>query len=66
MPSFLVLKFISSSSRRWQGVMVDFFFLYGGSVEDEGDIGVSNFLGITIWRLDFSNGDIKAEMMSPP
>ena len=26
-------------------------FLYGGSVEDKDDNGVSNFLGMTTWRL---------------
>ena len=35
-------------------------------MKDEGDNGVSNFLDLTTWRLDFSDGDIKAEMMSPP
>jgi hypothetical protein len=41
-------------------------FLHGGSVEDEGDNGVSNIIGLTTWRLGFPDGDIKAEMMSPP
>jgi hypothetical protein len=41
--------------------------LYDGSVEDEGDnYGVSILLGMTTWRLGFLDGDIKAEMMSPP
>ena len=40
-------------------------FLHGGSVEDEGDISVNNFIGLTTWRLGFPDGDIKAEMMSP-
>jgi len=35
-----------------------------GSVEDEGDISVSNFNGLTTWRLGFLDGDIKAEMVS--
>jgi hypothetical protein len=35
-------------------------------VEDEGDNGVSNFLGLKTWRLGFSDGDIMAEMISPP
>jgi len=42
-------------------------FLHGGSVEDEGDnYGVSNFTGMTTWRLFFSDSDIKAEVTSPP
>jgi hypothetical protein len=44
---------------------VDSFFSHYGSVEDEDDISVSNFIGLTTWRLGFSDGDIKAEMMSP-
>jgi hypothetical protein len=40
-------------------------FLQDDSVEDEGDNGISNFLGMTTWRLVFSNVDIKVEMMSP-
>ena len=40
-------------------------FLHGGSVEDEGDISVNNFIGLTTWRLGSPDGDIKAEMMSP-
>ena len=37
-------------------------------MEDEDDNGVSNFnfLSLTTWRLGFPDGDIKAEMMSPP
>jgi hypothetical protein len=35
-------------------------------VEDEGNNDVSNFLGLTTWRLAFPDGDIKVEMMSPP
>jgi hypothetical protein len=42
-------------------------FLYGGSIEDEGNnYGVNNFISTTTWRLFFSHGNIKAEMMSPP
>jgi hypothetical protein len=41
-------------------------FLHGGSVEDEGDNGVSNFLGLMTWKLGCMDDDIKAEMMSPP
>ena len=42
-------------------------FFHGGSVENEGDnYGVNNFLVMTTWRLFFSNGDIKVEIMSPP
>jgi hypothetical protein len=41
--------------------------LYGGSVEDEEDnFGVSIFIDTMTWRFLFSNGDIKAEMISPP
>jgi hypothetical protein len=41
--------------------------LHGGSVEDEGDnFGVSIFIDMTTWRFLFSDGGIKAEMMSPP
>jgi hypothetical protein len=28
-------------------------FLHGSFVEDEGDISVSNFIGLTTWRLAF-------------
>jgi hypothetical protein len=45
---------------------VDSFSPHDGSVEDEDDNGVSNFLSLTIWNLGFSGGDIKVEMMSPP
>jgi hypothetical protein len=42
-------------------------FLHDGSVEDESDnVGVSIFIDITTWRLLFSDGGIKAEMISPP
>jgi hypothetical protein len=42
-------------------------FLHGSSIEDEGDnYGVSNFIGMTIWRLFFPDSAIKAEMMSTP
>jgi hypothetical protein len=42
-------------------------FFHGFSIEDEGDnIGVSIFIDMTTWRLLFPDGDIKAEMMSPP
>jgi hypothetical protein len=44
---------------------VDSFFFHYGSVEDEDDISVSNFIGLTSWRLGFSDDDIKVEMMSP-
>ena len=41
--------------------------LHDGSAEDEGDnFGVSIFIDMTTWRLLFPDGDIKAEMMSPP
>jgi hypothetical protein len=55
-----------SPLRRQQGVGWN-HFLHGGSTEDEGNnYGVSNFTDMTIWRLFFPEGDIKAEMMSPP
>jgi hypothetical protein len=42
-------------------------FSPGGTIEDEGDnYGVNNFISATTWRLLFSNGNIKAEMMLPP
>jgi hypothetical protein len=42
-------------------------FLHGFSIEDEGDnVSVSIFIDMTTWRLLFPDGDIKAEMMSPP
>ena len=42
-------------------------FLHGDVFEDEGDnYGVNNFIGTTTWRLFFPDGDIKAEMISPP
>jgi hypothetical protein len=64
-PSFLVLGIylflFSSDSERagWNR------FLRSGYVEDEGDnYGVSTLTSMT-WRLLFSDGDIKAEMVSP-
>jgi hypothetical protein len=63
MPSFLVLGvyllFGDGEGAGW------IRFLHGGSVEDEGDISVSNFIGLTTWRLSFLDGDIKVEMKSP-
>jgi len=41
-------------------------FLFGGSIENAGNnYGVSILTGLTIWRLLFSNDDIKVEMVSP-
>ena len=64
MPIFLVLGIylLSGDSKgEWWNR-----FLHGGYVEDEGDnYSVSNFTGMAIWRPFFSDGDIKAEMMSP-
>ena len=41
-------------------------FLHDGFIEDEGDnYTVSNFTGMTIWRLLFPDVDIEAEMVSP-
>jgi hypothetical protein len=66
MPSFLVLGIYlllvlpgDGEGTRW------IHFLHGGSVEDEGDISVNNFIGLTTWRLGFPDDDIKTEMMSP-
>jgi hypothetical protein len=40
---------------------------HGGSIEDDGDnYGVNILIGMTTWKLLFSDGDIKAEMVSPP
>jgi hypothetical protein len=66
MPSFLVfgiylLLFLSGDSVRagWN------CFLHGSSVEDEDDnYGVSILTSMT-WRLLFSDGDIKTEVLSP-
>jgi hypothetical protein len=69
MPNYLVLEFylllllisVDGEGEWWNR------FLHGGSVEDEGDnVGVSIFIDMTTWRLLFSDGGIKAEMMSPP
>jgi hypothetical protein len=67
MPSFLVLRIhlllLLSGDDDGVGWIR---FLHDGSVEDEDDnYGFSNFLGITTWRLSFSNNDIKMEMMLP-
>jgi hypothetical protein len=41
-------------------------FLHDDAAEHEGDnYGISNFIGITIGRPFFPDGDIKTEMMSP-
>jgi hypothetical protein len=59
---YLFFLFLSSDGEgeRWNRL------LHGGSVEDEGDnFSVSIFINMTTWRLLFSDGDIKAEMMSP-
>ena len=66
MPSFLVLGIYllllsdDDERARWN------HFLHGGSVEDEGyNYDVSILTGMTC-RFLFSDGDIKAEMVSPP
>jgi hypothetical protein len=42
------------------------WFLHADFDEDEGDnYGVSNFLGMLTWRIRFSDGDVKAEIMLP-
>jgi hypothetical protein len=68
MPNFLVLEFylLLLLSNDGEGEWWN-YLLHGGSVEDEGDnFGVGIFIDITTWRLLFSDGGIKAEMMSPP
>ena len=66
MPSFLVLRiylFLHSGGGERAGWNR---FLHGDSVEDEGDnYDVSILTGMT-WRLLFLDGDIEAEMVSPP
>ena len=67
MPNFLVweiyfLLLLSGDGERvgWNR------FLHDGSTEDEGDnYDISNFIGMTTWRLFFPDDDIKAETMSP-
>ena len=68
MPSFLVLGICFLLLLSGAGEEVGWIrFLHGDSDEDEGDnYGVSNFLGMTTWRIRFPDGDIKAEMMLPP
>jgi hypothetical protein len=68
MPNFLVLGiyliFLLSGDGEGAGWNR---FLHGGSVEDEdNNYGVSILTGTTTWRLLFPDGDIKAEMVSPP
>jgi hypothetical protein len=66
MPRFLVLR-IYLNLLPDDGEGAEWIrFLYGGSIEDEGDNGVSNFLSLITRRLGFLDGDIKAETMSPP
>ena len=67
MPSLLVLEIYllllsaNSAGLGWNR------FLHGGAFKDDGDnYGVNNFIGTMTWRLFFSNGDIKVEIMSPP
>jgi len=65
MPSFLVLGFHRLLLLPDDGEGAGWIrFLHGDSVEDEGDISVNNFIGLTTWRLGFLDDDIKAEMMS--
>jgi hypothetical protein len=69
MPNFLVLGIylllllLSGDDERvgWNR------FLHGGSIEDGGDNYDVNILtDTTTWKLLFLDGDIKAEMVSPP
>jgi hypothetical protein len=69
MSNYLVLEFyflillisVDGEGEEWNR------FLHGGSVKDKSDnVGVSIFIDMTTLRLLFSDGGIKAEMMSPP
>ena len=66
MPSLLVLKIyfllLLSGDGKGAGWIRP---LHGGSVEDEGDTDISNFINLTTWRFGFPGGDIKVEMMPP-
>jgi hypothetical protein len=66
MPNFLILGIYLLLSGDGKGAGWN-CFLRGAFVEDKADnYGVSNFTGMTIWRLFFPDGDIKTEMMSSP
>ena len=64
MPSLLILEIyfflLLSGDGKGAGWI---HLLHGGSVEDEGNTDVCNFIDLMTWRLGFSGGDIKAEMM---
>jgi hypothetical protein len=65
MPSFLVLEIyllLSDDSERTELNR----FLRGASVEDEGDNDGISILTSMTWRLLFSDGNVKTEMVSPP
>jgi len=66
MPNLLVLEIyflllLSGDGKRAGWIRL----LHGGSVEDEGDTDVNNFIDLTSWRFGFLGGDIKVEMMPP-
>ena len=66
MPNFLVLGIYLLLSGGDEGEGWN-RFLHDGYVEDEDDnYGVSNFIGVVTCGPFFPDGDIKAEMMSPP
>ena len=64
MPNLLVLDiyFLLSGDGKGAGWIR---LLHGGSVEDDGDTDVNNFIDLTTWRFGFPGGDIKVEMMPP-
>ena len=67
MPSFLVLGIYLLLLLPGDGEETGWIrVLHDGSDEDEGDINVNNFLGMTTWRFVFPGSDIEAEMMSLP
>jgi len=66
MPSLLVLEIYFLLLLSGDGKGAGWIrLLHGGSVEDEGDTDVNNFIDLTTWRFDFPGGDIKVEMMPP-
>ena len=66
MPSLLVLEIYFLLLLSGDGKGAGWIrLLHGGSVEDEGDTDVNNFIDLTTWRFGFPGGDIKVEMMPP-
>jgi len=67
MTSFLALEVYLLLYSDDEGARSIRFIHYSYSIKYEGNnYGVSNFMGLTAWRLFFTNDNIKAEMMSPP